>query len=224
MAQAGIHGIAGIAVRKLSPHKEWLMLGIVLGNILPDADNLAVAAATLTGRSTEGLHRTFTHSFFFVAGLILLGYAAARVNRQPRLGNLGLGLGIGVSMHIVLDLLLWFNGVELLWPIPFWVNLWEGVSVPDWFTKLLMPTEFLFLGLFLWMILRQAQKLRTDTARIQSARIVTGVLFALFFVFLILVYTMQQGFMVPYGAVYLLALIWVFVLVIRMRKTVDANF
>ncbi len=67
MAQAGIHGIVAIAVRKWTPSRKWLMLGIVLGNILPDADNLAVAIATLTGKSTEGLHRTFTHSLFFVA-------------------------------------------------------------------------------------------------------------------------------------------------------------
>jgi len=223
MAQAGIHGLAGMAVRKLAPQKEWLMLGIVLGNILPDADNLAVAAATIIGRSTEGLHRTFTHNLFFVLGLILVGYVAARVLHQPRLGNLGLGLGIGAAMHITLDLLIWFNGVEILWPIPSWVNFWSAVAVPEWFAKLLMPMEFLFLGLFLWMILVRAQKLGTDTAMIRGGRIGASVLFALFVVFLVLVYTLERGFLVPYGAVYLLSLAWVAVLVIRMRETVDSG-
>ncbi len=65
MAQAGIHGMVAMAVRKWTPSRKWLMLGIVLGNILPDADNIAVAIATLTGKSTEGLHRTFTNSLFF---------------------------------------------------------------------------------------------------------------------------------------------------------------
>ena len=72
MAQAGIHSMIGVAVKKWSPARKWLMLGIVLGNLLPDADNLAVAVATLTGKSTEGLHRTFTHSLFFVATIIIL--------------------------------------------------------------------------------------------------------------------------------------------------------
>jgi membrane-bound metal-dependent hydrolase YbcI (DUF457 family) len=58
------------------------MLGNVLGNILPDADNIAVAIATLTGKSTEGLHRTFTHSLFFVAALILLGYIIAAITKR----------------------------------------------------------------------------------------------------------------------------------------------
>ena len=55
MAQAGIHGLVGVAVRKWSPAREWLVLGIVLGNLLPDADNLAVAVATVTGGTSEGL-------------------------------------------------------------------------------------------------------------------------------------------------------------------------
>ena len=69
MAQAGIHGLAGMAVRKWTPSREWLMTGIVLGNLLPDADNLAVAVATVAGLPTEGLHRTFTHSLFTIAAL-----------------------------------------------------------------------------------------------------------------------------------------------------------
>jgi hypothetical protein len=31
MAQAGIHGLAGMAVHKWTPNRAWLMLGIVLG-------------------------------------------------------------------------------------------------------------------------------------------------------------------------------------------------
>ena len=44
--------MVGLAVRKWTPTREWLMLGIVLGNLMPDADNLAVAVATVIGQST----------------------------------------------------------------------------------------------------------------------------------------------------------------------------
>ena len=71
MAQAGIHSMLGVAINKWSPARKWLMLGIVLGNLFPDADNIAVAIASLTGSSTEGLHRTFTHSLFFIAATIM---------------------------------------------------------------------------------------------------------------------------------------------------------
>jgi len=59
--------MVGMEVRKWTPAQKWLMLGIVLGNFFPDLDNIAVAIAMLTGASTEGLHRTFTHSLFFIA-------------------------------------------------------------------------------------------------------------------------------------------------------------
>jgi membrane-bound metal-dependent hydrolase YbcI (DUF457 family) len=221
MAQAGIHGLAGMAVRKLAPRKEWLMFGIVLGNILPDMENLTVAIATITGRPTEGLHRTFTHSLFFVAAIFLMGYLSARALGDSRLGNLGMGLGVGVLMHIGLDLLVWFNGVEILWPIPSWVNLWEGVSVPGWLSKLLMPAEFLFLGLFLWVIIARARQIGGDADQIRLARFGVVVMMVLFVVFTVLVYTMELGFMVPYGGAYLACLGLVIVVVVRMRDSVD---
>jgi len=89
MAQAGIHSMVGMAVRKWTPDRKWLMLGIVLGNLFPDADNLAVAVATVMGRSTEGLHRTFTHSLFFVAAIILVFYGVAWASKRSEWGNLG---------------------------------------------------------------------------------------------------------------------------------------
>jgi hypothetical protein len=45
MSQAGIHSLIDTAVRKWVPARKWLMLGIVLGSMLPDVDNLEVAVA-----------------------------------------------------------------------------------------------------------------------------------------------------------------------------------
>jgi len=222
MAQAGIHGLVSITVKKVTPNRAWLLLGIVLGNILPDVDNLAVAVATLTGGSTEGLHRTFTHSLFFVAVIILVFYLISLAVKKPRWGNLGLGLGIGVVMHILLDLLIWFNGVEILWPIPSWINFWEGVTPPLWWTKLMMPVEFLFFALFFLYLYRMAQKNDTDTVFLPKLRIWTIIQAALFVVFLVLVYTMKSGFMTPYGAVYLLSLGLAYGVTIRMRDTIES--
>jgi membrane-bound metal-dependent hydrolase YbcI (DUF457 family) len=222
MAQAGIHGLVGMAVRRWAPARDGLMLGIVLGNLLPDVDNLAVAIATLAGSSTEGLHRTFTHSLFFVAAIVALFYGAGRLARRPIWGYLGLGLGTGVLMHILLDLLIWFDGVEILWPLPSWVNLWENVTPPDWWSKLMMPAEFLFLALFLWFLARKARAGGTDRGYLPKLRVWTIVQGGLFAAFTVLVYTLETGFRTPYGALYLLSLGLVFGVAIRMRKTVEA--
>lgn len=222
MAQAGIHGMVGMAIRKWTPARKWLMLGIVLGNVFPDADNLAVAAATLMGRSTEGLHRTFTHSLFFVAAIVVVFYVVAGATKRAEWGNLGLGLGIGVLMHIALDLLVWFNGVEILWPLSSWVNLWTNVTPPEWWKDLMMPAENLFFALFFVLLASTARKRDTDVDYLPKLRIWTWVQGILFVVFLVLVYTMESGFVTIFGAVYLLSLGLAFGVTIRMRETVEA--
>ena len=198
------------------------MLGIVLGNLFPDADNLAVAVATVMGKSTEGLHRTFTHSLFFVLAIILVFYGIAWASKRSEWGNLGLGLGVGVLMHILLDLLVWFNGVEILWPLPSWVNLWTNVTPPEWWNKLMMPVENLFFVLFFLLLASTAQKRNTDGDYLPKLRIWTWVQGILFVVFMVMVYTMESGFMTIFGAVYLLSLGLAFGITIRMRETVEA--
>lgn len=223
MAQAGIHGIVGVAVRKWTPEREWLILGIVLGNLLPDADNLVVAAATVMGKSTEGLHRTFTHSLFTVAAIIILFQLVAMLTKRPRWGNLGLGLGIGIVMHVLLDLLIWFNGVHILWPLPLWIDIWAGTTPPLWFSQLMMPVEMLCFALYFVTLASLARKQSTNLDRLRSLKVWTAVQAILFILFLVLVYTMPSGFMTVYGVVYLLSLGLAFGITIRMRQTIEGT-
>ncbi|MEK6221502.1 MAG: metal-dependent hydrolase, partial [Chloroflexota bacterium] len=162
MPQAGIHGLVGLAVRKWVPDRKWLFLGIVLGNFLPDADNFVVAVATVTGGVTEGLHRTFTHSLVTITVIILLSTLLGKLLNKKDWGNLGVGLGIGMLMHVGLDLVMWFNGVDLLWPLAFNLNLWEGVTPALWWSKLMQPAELLAFAVFLMMLRNAAQKQGTN--------------------------------------------------------------
>ena len=223
MAQAGIHGLTGLFVKRWTPERRWLLLGIVLGNLAPDLDNIAVAAATLTGGSTEGLHRTFTHSLFTVAGIILLGYLVAWLTKRPRWGNLGLGLGIGIIMHILLDLLIWFNGAQLLWPLSPWINLWGDMQPPEWWWQLMMPAEFLAFALFFWALGRMARQSRTDANFQGKLRYWLALQAVLFVIFTVLVFVMDTGFMTIYGAIYLLSLFLAIGVTIRMRGTLEAQ-
>jgi membrane-bound metal-dependent hydrolase YbcI (DUF457 family) len=222
MAQAGIHGMVAMAVRKWVPDRKWLMLGIVLGSIIPDLDNLAVAVATVTKKSTEGLHRTATHSLFFVATIILVFYFVSKIVKQPRWNYLGWGLGVGVVMHILLDLLVWFNGVAILWPLPSWINLWAKTTPPEWWMKLMDPLEMLFLALFFLLLGATARKRNTDVNYLKTLQVWTGIEAGLFAVFTVLAFTMSKGFLTIFGAVYLLSLILAVGVTIRMRATIEA--
>lgn len=222
MAQAGIHALAGAAVRRWTPQRTWLVLGIVLGNLLPDADNLAVAGATLMGLPTEGLHRTFTHSLFTVFTVPVVFYLIAWAAKRPKWGDLGLGLATGILMHILLDLLIWFNGVQILWPLPSWINLWNRVAPPAWFDPLMSSAEFLFFGLFFLWLDSAARQQNTDVDYTRQLRMWIWMQAALFVIFTALAYTLPRIFLVPYGAFYLISLGIALAVTVRMQDTVAA--
>ena len=222
MAQAGIHALLATAVRKVTPKKEWLMLGIFLGSMFPDLDNYAVAVATVAKLDSSDLHRTFTHSIFTILAVMLIFWLVALVSKQPKWTNLGVGMGIGIGLHILLDLLIWFNGVELLWPLGGWVNFWEGVVVPEWFDKLMGPTEFLFLGLYFMWLANYARSHKTDSGFLKTLRGWTIAMLVLLVIFTPLVYIMQKGFQTIFGVFYLISLTATLVITIRMRQTVEA--
>jgi len=223
MAQAGIHSLLGIAVRKWTPRAEWLMLGIVLGNLFPDTDNLAVAIATVAKLPTEGLHRTFTHSLFAIVAIVAIFYILAAITKKTRWNTLGIGIGIGVLMHILLDLLIWFNGVAILWPIPSWINLWASYSPPEWFDKLMLSAEYLFLALYFVLLYFLARKYKTDQDYQKMLLVWAIVQAVLFVVFTALVYTMSKGFTTINGAIYLFSLFLAIGVTIRARKTVEVR-
>jgi len=222
MPQAGIHGLTGMAVSKFAGKREWLLLGIILGTMLPDMDNLAVAVATVAKMDSHGYHRTFTHSFFFVIAILLAFYLIGKARNQPRWTNLGLGLGIGTTMHILLDLLGWFNGVYILWPINYELNFWRNAQPPSWFMAFMNPLEMLMFAIYLYALGAWARKFGTD-ADFQP-KLFNWMIFelVLFLVFTPLAYVMDNGFLTIFGALYLFSLFMVFFVTIRMRDTVEA--
>jgi membrane-bound metal-dependent hydrolase YbcI (DUF457 family) len=223
MAQAGMHGLVGIAIRKIAGKRDWLLLGLLLGSIFPDMDNVGVAIATLMKTSTQGIHRTMTHSVFFMMAVVFVFYLAGRWRKDVRWSNLGVGLGLGMLIHSLLDLLIWFNGASLFWPFPNWVNLWANTTPPDWFMKLMDPAEFLFFGLYLWILGSWARKTGTDLDFLGRHRTWMWLEFALFVIFTPLAYLMSKGFLTLFGAFYLFSLFMVFIVTLRMRKTVEAG-
>jgi membrane-bound metal-dependent hydrolase YbcI (DUF457 family) len=221
MVQAGIHAMIGTVVRKWTPEHTWLMLGVVLGSILPDEDNLAVAVATVAKLPTEGLHRTFTHSLLSIVVVLVVFYLVNIITKRPRWFNLGIGLGIGIFMHILLDLLVWFDGVAILWPNPFWLNLWNKVTAPAWWMTLMQPAEFLFLALFFFNLYFLARKQGSNLNYLGKLRVWIGLEILMFVVFLVLAYTLPKGFLTIFGAVYLLSLGLAVGVAIRMRGTIE---
>jgi membrane-bound metal-dependent hydrolase YbcI (DUF457 family) len=223
MPQNGIHAIAGMVARRWMPHREWLVLGVVLGNMFPDLDNLAVAYATLTKADSHGLHRTFTHSIFTILVVIILCYLIAALTKNQKWNNLGLGLGIGILMHILLDLILWFNGVEILWPLRYELNFWRWFTMPDWLKIILDTGEFLAFALYFLLLGSLARRQNTGGESQRSPSTWAYIQLALFILFTVLFFTLGATGL-PYtifGALYLLSMIIAVVLTIQMRKMIE---
>jgi membrane-bound metal-dependent hydrolase YbcI (DUF457 family) len=93
-------------------HYGWIAL--LFGAVLPDADFL------LDWTINTELHRTFTHSLFFVMttplflSLILKILDKNKVKKINR-KELSVALGIGILSHLLLDMFA-YHGVPLLWP------------------------------------------------------------------------------------------------------------
>ena len=228
MPQNGIHAIVGTAVaRNWMPKKEWLLLGVVLGNMFPDLDNLVVAYATLAKLpDPEGYHRTFTHSIFTIVAMVILFYIIGAVTRNEKWKNFGMGFGTGILMHILLDLVFWFNGVELLWPLSqYELNFWSWFVMPAWL-KIFMDTgEFLAFGFYFLLLGSLARQYGTDAARQGSSKTWAYIQFGLFIVFIVLFFaigTVGLHYKV-FGVLYLLSMIIAMVVTIRMKQTVEAT-
>jgi membrane-bound metal-dependent hydrolase YbcI (DUF457 family) len=223
MPQNGLHAMAGVLARRWVPQREWLILSVLLGNMLPDLDNLAVAYATLTGADTDGLHRTFTHSIFTIITVLVLFSLIGALTKNPGWGNGGVGLGVGILMHILFDLILWFNGVELLWPIRYELNFWSGFTEPVWLRIILETGEFVAFGLYFLLLHSLARRQGTDAEQEGTIKTWMYLEFALFLLFTVLFFRMgAEG--LPYtifGALYLLSTIVAIAITIRMRRTVE---
>lgn len=224
MPQNGIHAIVGIASRKWMPKKEWLFLGVVLGNMFPDLDNIAVAYATLTRADTQGLHRTFTHSIFTIISMVVLFYGIAAFTKNEKWKNFGVGFGAGIFMHIVVDLVFWFNGVELLWPIRNELNFWSWFTTPAWLKIILDTGEFLAFGLYFLLLGSLALRYNTDLEHLGSSKTWAYIELGLFVLFSVLFFTVgTQGLLYQvFGGLYLVSLIVAIVITIRMEQTVES--
>lgn len=228
MPQNGIHAIVGIATRKWMPKKEWVFLGVVLGNMFPDLDNLVVAFANLAlGQSAaeagELYHRTFTHSIFTILVMVALFYVIAAVTKNEKWKNFGIGFGIGILLHMLVDLVLWFNGVPLFWPLGGELNFWAGFETPAWLKILLDTGEFLAFGLYFLLLVSLSERHGTDTERQGSTRILGYAELILFVVFTALFFTIgTKGLIYQiFGALYLISLIVGMVITTKMKKTVE---
>jgi membrane-bound metal-dependent hydrolase YbcI (DUF457 family) len=228
MPQPGVHAVLALAVRKPFLKRRWFALGLVFGAMLPDADGYAQAYGVLVqglaGHTAEAIyHRTLTHSFFFAAALLGIFWLVSVLRRDQRWFTFGLGLSTGVAfLHILPDIFIWFDGVELLWPLGG-VDLWAGFTMPDRLSQLLQAGNY---WAFLWYFTylgSLARKAKTDTEYLSHLRRWMYLQGSLAVILTVLTFVLPPtSFNTPSGALFLLVafpnVLWV---TWRMRETIE---
>jgi len=237
MAQAGLHGIIGLAtVKRFWPNgtpdndevKTQFKYGLVLGNMIPDVDFFVLGPMYLIDSAKAmGMHRTFTHSLITLA--VVTGAMYLWHRRDPRRRAHWLGLGTGWLMHILVDILIWFSGVEILWPlrylgVPDTINLWAAVPVPGVVSSLLGAFDYFFFALYYYYLIRTAARLGTDAEFLPTLKKLVWLQGAFFVVYTGLSFALSPGlFNIAHYAVFILFMfpltLWV---TRRMYQTIAA--
>jgi len=225
MPQNGIHAMAGVVARKWMPKREWLLVGLVLGNMFPDLDNFVVAYATLAKLpDPQQYHRTFTHSVFTIVIMVALFYVIAALTKNEKWKNFGIGFGVGILMHMLLDLVLWFNGVPLFWPLGSELNFWSWFVMPPWLKIFLDTGEFLAFALYFLVLGSLSRQYGTDAGRQGATKSWAYIEFGLFVLFTALFFAIgTKGLHYTiFGVLYLLSMVAAMIMTTRMKDTVES--
>ena len=154
MAQIGLHAYIALSLKKKLPKKQWFFVSFLFGSIVPDIDALFTFIASLFMPLEESLivfHRTFSHNIFIVIILYLICLAIYEFKKNKNYLHIANGMILGMSLHLFIDIFLWFDAIHLFWPLPLErLDMWPNFSPSNFITKTLMIFEFVFLRLFAW--------------------------------------------------------------------------
>ena len=162
MAQAGLHAAVVFPLRRVIPYEERLFPALIFGAMLPDLDIIVVAVASLfytIPLAEEIFHRTFSHSFFTLIFVFLLFAILSELKKKPVLKSIGKGITLGMLIHLLIDSVIWFRHIDLLWPLPLEpINLWQLWEAPTLVFNILLALEFFFFRWYAWFLITQHLK------------------------------------------------------------------
>jgi membrane-bound metal-dependent hydrolase YbcI (DUF457 family) len=142
MTYAFGHLVGAWIVGKISKIKSsytWFFL--LLGSLIPDADYL------IDWTLHTNIHRTITHSFFFLIIAPFFLYLILTIIKDSKNKEFSLAFAIGIFTHYMLDMF-FHHGIPLFWPHPFHFSYY-GFGYPS--TKLSASFDYSVSFLKKWL-------------------------------------------------------------------------
>ncbi len=237
MAQTGLHGLIGGYVARTwvkaadtpeaTERAKGQKFGLVLGAMLPDVDFFVLGPMYLVNsKIAVTLHRSWTHSLLTTA--VFAGLLWLLAGRRDYRKGLALGLGGGILTHLVADLVLWFGGIQWLWPlgyagIPMTLNLWTWFQPPLVVSNILGALDYLAFGLFYLYLDAAARRHGTDAEFLPRLRLLTILQWVFTAIYLTLSFILGKWFDVAHYAAFILVFFPMCLYVtVKMRRTIWA--
>ncbi|MEW6309130.1 MAG: metal-dependent hydrolase [Bacillota bacterium] len=227
LSQAGLHGIAGLYAGKLckQANRGWLVYGLVLGSLLPDADFFLLGPLYLFSTKLGlMMHRTFTHSL--LALVLVWAFFGLTAKRGDTWVAFGKGILAGVALHMSMDVLTWFSGIDFLWPLGFFgvpstINLWTWFHPPRWLSNLLGAMDYPAFAAFFMVLAHSARKQETNLDFLPRLKVYTTILWVLAAVFTALAFVLGGLFDIAHYALFILIFFPLTLhVVVKMRQTI----
>lgn len=239
MAQSGLHGLIGGYLAKAwvrgedtsagQERSKGLKFGFVLGAIIPDADLFLLGPMFLFNSELAlKMHRSFTHSLVTTAAVVALVWLLASGAKRDYLQGFALGLGGGMVGHIVADIVLWFGGVQILWPlgylgVPQSLNLWTWLDVPRVVSNLLGAADYLAFGLYYLFLAAAARRTGVGVDFLGRLKFFTALQWVFLALYTVLAFFLGGLFDIAHYAAFILFFFPVCLYVtVKMRPTIHA--
>jgi len=163
MTMGGFHLLSGLVISSFIRNKKYKKAkwGIIWGSIFPDIDLIAsIVIFLITGdlNSAGFVHRSWTHGFFAIGLIIMIGFIISLIREDKHIMLFFLMFAVGMVTHITYDLLDGY--VALLAPFSFIRYSIIGIdfqtSIEDTYIKVwnafdgMSDALFFYLPLWYW--------------------------------------------------------------------------
>ena len=159
MALAGLTPIIIYQAKKFIPYEKYIMPGIIFGALLPNIEIIFISINLIFQiilKFEQIFQRPFTHSIFTSIFIYLLFAILAEFKKNKKIKIVGKGIAIGMLMHYLIDIILPFNHVDFLWPLPIQpISLWYFREPPKEIITTIMILEFFCFRCYAWFLIKQ---------------------------------------------------------------------
>lgn len=200
LAQFAVHIATGILAGDLLKGDRSLRYGLVLGSIAPDLDFIPLIAVYLLDPDlARSFHRSASHSLLLPVLILIVSLPLYVATHKKAILGWSTGLAIGLVSHIILDILFWFEAINVLWPLDALgfatkIDLWKYNTPSEIIVLLLGPAaEFLFYGLLFYFLRRRALYFQTNIGLLSILRKLEFLLYTLFLVYIFLAFQLPRS-------------------------------